>query len=58
MRNCGGSSGMHVTDKRVPSAAVIRFFERHVVEMEKGFSPKHQIGEAGGAEERRIAKRP
>ena len=57
---------MHVTDKRVPSAAVIRFFERHVVEMEKqlrmedqhGFSPKHQIGEAGGAEERRIAKRP
>ena len=36
MRSCRGLSGIHVTgSKRVRSAAIVRFFERHVVELEK-----------------------
>ena len=52
--------------KKVRSAAVVRFFERHVVELEKQLRvgdparilPKHQIGAAGGDEESRITLRP
>ena len=49
--------------KRVRSAAVVRFFGRHVVELEKQLCmgdqhrPKHQIDAAGGDEEGRITAR-
>ena len=49
--------------KRVRSAAVVRFFERHDVELETQLHmadqlPKHQIGAAGGDEEGRITVHP
>ena len=47
MRSCGGPSGRHVITnwlKRVRSAAVVRFFERHVVELEKQLRMGDQHG--------------
>ena len=49
--------------ERVRSAAVVRFFERHVVELEKqlrigGQRGFYQFGAAGGKEEGQIVVRP